>query len=138
MPLYEFAYQDENGDEQRFETFMNASDYKAEIPSPCGQFIAKRVFTSVPTHFGLSAAEKAVGVTNRRKEFGKWGKDMREKRQREHAPGTREHDSNEIWTGGENLKGILPEDKMVNNVMEKREREKMDKQLKEIAQKKSI
>lgn len=138
MPTYEYAYEDRDAIEHRFTASMTVSEYKAEIPSPCGEYTARRVFTPVATHLGMTAAEKTLGTTKSRKEYGNWAKDMRAKRKAQHAPGTREHDSNEIWTGGEDLKGILPEDRMVKNVVAKAESAKIDAQIKEISQKKSL
>lgn len=84
------------------------------MPCQCGkEGIAKRVFdNSVSVHQGLTANEKKIGTTKKRKEMGEFMKGQREVRKKTYGAGTREGQSNELWTGKEGMDGVtsLPVD----------------------------
>jgi hypothetical protein len=46
MPIYVYKYKDSSGEEHIFETFKNLGEDLLESKSPCGNYIAKRIFTS--------------------------------------------------------------------------------------------
>ena len=60
MPRYEFVCNCQN-EPKTFVISLSFSDYKAEIPCPCGNGTAKRVFNSFNVQEGLSAKEKQFG-----------------------------------------------------------------------------
>lgn len=105
MPRYEFVCSCEK-DEIVYVINMSFSDYKPEIPCPCGNGIAVRKFSSVTVQEGLTAKEKQFGTTKKRKNMADFMKDQREVRQKSYAPDTREAKSNEIWLGKEGLDGV--------------------------------
>ena len=68
MPRYEFICN--CSEEQKiFTVKLSISDYKSEIPCPCGDGLAKRKFGDVTVTHGLTANEKKFGTTNKRKEM---------------------------------------------------------------------
>ena len=85
---------------------MSFSDYKSEIPCPCGNGIAKRQFNDVNVAEGLTANEKKFGSTQNRKNMADFVKDQRDVRKQSYDPESREAKTNEIWTGKEGLDGI--------------------------------
>lgn len=105
MPLYEYAC-DCEGERRVFSVRLSLSEYKEELPCPCGNGMAKRVFSATPTRQGMSAFEKRIGTTSARKEMGDYMKDQREIRKKTYGSDTREGKSNEIWTGKEGLDGV--------------------------------
>lgn len=69
--------------------------------------MAKRVFdTSTSIQHGLTANEKRIGTTKKRKEMGEFMKDQREVRKKTYGSNTREGQSNELWTGREGVDGV--------------------------------
>ena len=62
--------------------------------------------TGISSGEGLTLNQKKAGTTKKRVEMGKFMKDQRTVRQKSYEPGTRQHDSNEIWTGTEGTDGI--------------------------------
>ena len=105
MPRYEFACTCSNI-EKIFVVRMSFSDYKSEIPCPCGDGIAKRQFNDVNVAEGLTANEKKFGSTQNRKNMAEFVKDQRDVRKQSYDPESREAKTNEIWTGKEGLDGI--------------------------------
>ena len=106
MPRYEYECNC-NGERKTFVLRISISEYKEEMPCPCGNGFGKRVFdSSVSVHHGLTAEEKRIGTTKTRKEMGKFMKDQRDVRKKTYGPDTREGKSNEIWTGKEGLDGV--------------------------------
>jgi hypothetical protein len=113
MPRYEYACEC-NGERNTFILHLSISEYKSEMPCICGkEGIAKRVFdNSAAVHRGLTANEKRIGTTKKRKEMGEFMKGQREVRKKTYGADTREGQSNELWTGKEGLDGVtsLPVD----------------------------
>jgi len=107
MPLYEFEYYDDNGDRFVFEDLFPSTADLSAIKSPCGKYDANKVPSSFAIQEGMTRKEKVSGTTKKRREFAQHCKSVRETRKKDAAPGTREHDSNELWMGNENLKGVL-------------------------------
>lgn len=109
MPLYEFKYVDDSGEQHHFEEWVGADDADAiaAVRSPCGRFPATRVFSAPPMRQGMTAAQKRAGTTKKRVEFSDYAKEQREVRKKESDPGTRAHESNEFWVGNESFKGVL-------------------------------
>jgi hypothetical protein len=108
MPLYEFEYFDEEGECFTFEDFLPATTDFTQVKSPCGKYNAvKQISSFAIGPEGRTRAEKTAGTTKKRVEFAKYAKDQREVRKKNSDPGTRAHDSNEIWMGNENLKGVI-------------------------------
>jgi len=105
MPRYEFACSCSE-DEKIFVIRMSFSDYKCEIPCPCGKGTAKRMFSDVNVAEGLTANEKKFGSTQNRKNMADFVKDQRDVRKQSYDPNSREAQTNEIWTGKEGLDGI--------------------------------
>ena len=92
---------------------MSFSEYKDEIPCPCGNGIAIRKFNSVTVNHGLTANEKKFGSSKQRKEMTEFVKNQRDVRKQSYSPDSREAKTNELWTGKEGLDGItsMPIDK---------------------------
>lgn len=92
---------------------MDISDYKDEIPCPCGIGKAKRQFNSFFVTQGLTANEKKSGTNPKRKEMAEFVKEQKNIRKQSYSPDSREAKTNELWTGKEGLDGItsLPIDK---------------------------
>lgn len=105
MPRYEYACEC-NGERKTFMMRFSLSEYKPEIPCPCGNGVARRIFSDVAVHQGLTAAEKSAGTTKTRKEMGEFMKDQRSVRKKTYGASTREGQSNEIWTGKEGLDSV--------------------------------
>ena len=105
MPRYEFACNCEN-EPKSFVISLSFSEYKEEIPCPCGNGIAKRVFNSFSLQDGLTAKEKQFGTTSKRKQMSEFVKDQTELRKKSYDPNSREAKTNEYWTGKEGLDGI--------------------------------
>ncbi len=112
MPRYEFICNCNNV-EKIYTVRMSIDEYKPEIPCPCGNGLAKRLFNTFSVQSGLTANEKKFGTTTKRKEMAEFTKNQKEVRKQSYAPDSREARSNEIWTGKEGLDGItsLPIDK---------------------------
>ena len=112
MPRYEYLckFKDEP---KKFTVSLSFNEYKEEIPCPCGNGIAKRVFNSFSLQDGLTAKEKQFGTTSKRKQMSEFVKDQTELRKKSYDPNSREAKTNEYWTGKEGLDGItsLPVDK---------------------------
>jgi len=116
MPLYLFEYYDEDKKRHEFQDFLNISDDFNNVKSPCGNFNAKKIISnSIASNYGLTAAEKDKGTTKQRSEYSKFMREQKQIRKKTYAPGTRENNSNEIWTGKEGRDGVteLPIDKKV-------------------------
>lgn len=109
MPTYDYEYADDNGDIHEFEQFIPLSEFERvdEVMSPCGCYKATRIFNVPGTQNGLTAAEKRSGTTRKRLDMAKWTRDKRVKRKKQAEPGTRDKDSNELWTGSEDLSGVF-------------------------------
>lgn len=107
MPLYEFEYYDDKGERQTFCEFYPISTDFSTIKSPCGNYEAKKLMATFAIHEGMTRAEKNAGTTKKRVEFAKYAKEQRDVRKKEAEPGTRAHDSNEIWVGNEKLDGVI-------------------------------
>lgn len=105
MPRYEFLCSCEN-EPKVFIVSLNFSEYKAEIPCPCGNGTAIRKFNNVTVQNGLTAKEKQFGTTTKRKEMADYMKDQKIVRKSSYDPLSRESKSNEIWLGKEGLDGI--------------------------------
>ena len=105
MPRYEFVCICQN-EPKTFVISLSFSDYKAEIPCPCGNGTAKRVFNSVNVQEVLSAKEKQFGTTSKRKQMADFVKEQKNVRKKSYDPSSRESQSNELWTGKEGLDGI--------------------------------
>ena len=112
MPRYEFICN--CSEEQKiFTVKLSISEYKSEIPCPCGKGSAVRKFSDVTVTHGLTANEKKFGTTNKRKEMAEFVKHQKDFRKQSYDPTTRESKSNELWLGKEGLDGVtsLPIDK---------------------------
>lgn len=83
----------------------------AQCPG-CGSKNTQRHYSSFAVHYGLTASQKSAGTTKKRVEMGQFMHDQKNKRKKEHAPGTREHDSNELWLGNEFKNGVLKKSDM--------------------------
>lgn len=108
MPIYEYEFEHEDGSIERFELMRSISERDSPALAPSGKGEGKRV-PSLPGAIlqGRTAAEKKVGTTNHRKEWGKYMKDAREKRKKNYSPTTREGMSNELWVGNEVKDGVI-------------------------------
>jgi hypothetical protein len=108
MPIYEYEFTHEDGAIERFELMRSISARDEPAPAPSGAGFGKRI-PSLPGAVieGLTAAEKRVGTTNNRREWGKYMKDNREKRKKNYSPTTREGSSNELWVGNEVKDGVI-------------------------------
>lgn len=109
MPNYEFEYVDDKGQVHYFEQWVDANrqDIVSEMKSPCGQYSATRLWSAAPMQMGMTSREKIAGTTKYRKEFTTHAKLQREERKKNAEPGSREHVSNELWTGNESFKNVL-------------------------------
>ena len=105
MPRYEFICSCEN-EAKSFVISLSFSEYKSEIPCPCGKGTAKRVFNSFNVQEGLTAKETQFGTTTKRKQMSEFVKDQKNVRKQSYDPTSRESKSNELWTGKEGLDGI--------------------------------
>lgn len=117
MPTYEFKCRkclDENNELFVFETYMpiykdqdkkEFNDISKAVCPRCNENTDYRVYGSFTMTTGMTLSEKNFGATKQRVETTKYLKEERRKRKREYDPGTRAHDSNELWTGN-NVKGI--------------------------------
>ena len=83
------------------ELHLSLSDYKSELPCPCGEGVMKRVFDSFSTKDGQTLNQKRHGATEKRMESGKWMKEETKKRKKDAPPDSREGVSNEYWLGNE-------------------------------------
>jgi hypothetical protein len=114
MPRYEYIC---NCDEEQksYTVRLSFSEYKSEIPCPCGKGLAVRKFSDVSVLHGLTANEKKFGSNKNRKDMAEYVKDQRDVRKKSYDPDSREANTNELWTGKEGLDGItsLPVDKKV-------------------------
>ena len=112
MPRYDFIC---NCTEQEivYTVRLSFNEYSNEIPCPCGNGIAKRMFNTFTVVEGMTANEKKFGTSKKRKEMTEFVKNQREVRKKSYAPDTREAKTNELWTGKEGNDGItsLPVDK---------------------------
>jgi hypothetical protein len=105
MPRYEYLCNCKD-EPKSYVISLSISDYKPEIPCPCGNGIAKRVFNSFEVTNGLTANEKKFGTTNKRRDMAEFMKDQKSVRKKSYDPNSREAQTNEIWTGKEGLDGI--------------------------------
>lgn len=105
MPRYEYACECD-GERKIFILRLPLSEYKPEVPCPCGKGTAKRVFNTVAVREGLTANEKRIGTTPKRKEMAEFMKDQRTARKKAYGSDTREGQSNELWTGNEGRDGV--------------------------------
>ena len=64
------------------------------------------MFNTFAGQEGLTANEKKLGTTNKRKQMAEFMKDQKTLRKKSYSADTREAKSNEIWTGKEGLDGI--------------------------------
>ena len=112
MPRYEYECSC-NSEKRIYVVRISFAEYKEEIPCPCGNGLAKRMFNDVFVTQGLTANEKKFGSSSKRKEMAEYVKDQREIRKKSYDPESREAKTNELWTGREGLDGItsLPIDK---------------------------
>jgi hypothetical protein len=106
MPVYVFEYYDEKGERHIFEEMFPVSSDFEQVTSPCGKFKAHKIPAVFNNTMGMTAAQKRHGTTKNRIEMGKFMQEQRDVRKKNYAPGTREHDSNEMWTGVEGKDGI--------------------------------
>ena len=105
MPRYEYICNCTD-EAKSYVISCSISDYKSEIPCPCGNGTAKRVFNTFAVQEGLTAKEKQFGTTTKRKEMAEFMKDQKGVRKKSYDPKSREAKSNEIWTGKEGLDGV--------------------------------
>ena len=105
MPRYEYLCKCKD-EPKKFTVSLSFNEYKEEIPCPCGNGIAKRVFNSFEVTNGLTANEKKFGTTNKRRDMADFMKDQKGIRKKSYDPNSREAKSNEIWTGKEGLDGV--------------------------------
>ena len=114
MPRYEYICNCD-GQEKSYTVRLSFSEYKPEIPCPCGKGLAARRFTDVSVVQGLTANEKKFGSNKNRKDMAEYVKDQRDVRKSSYDPNSREANTNELWTGKEGLDGItsLPVNKKV-------------------------
>ncbi len=111
MPSYDFqcaGCRYTNGTPYIFTVVQGMNDERVAVCDVCESPTRLRSFYAPPIHHGLTANEKAAGTTKQRFESGKYMKDQREKRKKKYGSGTREGDSNELWTGNEVKDGIIP------------------------------
>jgi len=116
MPLYLFEYYDDNGDRHEFKDFYSSDTNFDNIQSPCGNFKAQKIISDqFSMQSGMTASEKKQGTTKQRSEYSKFMRNQKDIRKSTYNPGSREFNSNEIWTGKEGLDGVtqLPIDKKV-------------------------
>ena len=106
MPKYEFEYYDDKGARHIFEDLYPYSHDFTIVKSPCGKYDAHRIPSTFNVAEGLTANQKVSGTTKKRVEMGKFMREQRTVRQNNYDPGTKEHDSNELWTGVEGKDGI--------------------------------
>lgn len=105
MPRYDYICQ--CSDEPKlFTVKVSYSEYQPEIPCPCGDGIAKRVYNDFTVLEGLTAQEKKFGTTTNRKNMADFVKDQKQIRKKSYDPESREAKTNELWTGKEGLDGI--------------------------------
>lgn len=102
MPIYEYEFTHPDGSAERFETIRPFATRDEPTPAPSGLGFGKRV-PSLPAAqvTGMTAAEKKLGTTSSRREWGKYMRDARDKRKQNYSPSTREGFSNELWVGNE-------------------------------------
>ena len=116
MPLYLFEYYDNENIRHEFQDFYSVNEDFNAINSPCGLYKACKIISDCfAMQGGMTATEKNSGTTKQRVEYSKFMKAQKEIRKKNYSPDTREHKSNEIWTGKEGLDGIteLPISKKV-------------------------
>lgn len=112
MPTYVFTCppcaEKEDAETAIFEVVQTMKDYTGSAACPdCGISTDQRIYTGFAVHEGMTANQKRAGATKRRMEFTKYAKDERTKRKKNAEPGTMDAVSNELWTGKENLKGVM-------------------------------
>lgn len=107
MPLYRFHYINENGEDFTFEELFSINEDISNIMSPCGKYKASLIIGPFSSSEGLTARQKHAGTTKSRVDTAKYMKEKRDIRKKNYAPGTRQHDSNEIWTGTETSDGLI-------------------------------
>ena len=105
MPRYEYLCNC-SSEPKIFTVSLSYSDYKPEIPCPCGSGEAKRIFNTFSVQEGLTAKEKQFGTTVKRKQMTEFVKDQKNVRKQSYDPNSREAKTNEYWTGKEGLDGI--------------------------------
>jgi hypothetical protein len=107
MPRYDFEYYDDSGQRHVFEDICSVNYDFSSKKSPCGKYDAiKLPPTGVISANGLTLNQKKAGTTKKRIEMGKFMREQRTVRKKNYEPGTRQHDSNEIWTGTEGTDGV--------------------------------
>jgi len=106
MPKYKFRCSNEECGLD-FDIRASADEYSSEQSCPNCANQSKRVFTTVSIHQGRTIAQKQSGASSKTIEHGKYMKDAREKRKRNHDPKSREAQSNELWVGSEVQDGVI-------------------------------
>jgi hypothetical protein len=118
MPLYEFKYEDSEGETHYFDDFMSydalkKTEEEGTLLSPCGNYRAERVM-SIP-HLGAEGptrAEKEAFVPGKktlseRRDLASHVRNMRDERKRNADPNDKLASSNALWTGKEDLSGVV-------------------------------
>ena len=121
MPLYLFEYFDDEGERHEFKDFYNFNHDFTLVKSPCGLYDAQKILsTEMAVQNGMTAAEKNQGTTKQRIEYSKFMREQKLIRKKTYDPNSREHKSNEIWTGNEGKDGVtqIPIDKKVSGKKE--------------------
>ena len=122
MPLYLFEYYDDKNERHEFKDFYDVGTDFSAILSPCGCFKAQKIISDqFSMQTGMTASEKKQGTTKQRSEYSKFMRNQKNIRKSTYTPDSREHKSNEIWTGKEGLDGVtqLPIDKKVVKTKDK-------------------
>lgn len=120
MPIYLFEYIDGEGQTHKFEQLCGVNDDFDSIMSPCGNYKAVKIIAPFNISSGVdtpTAFERSCGTTKRRKEFTSHVKQLRDDRKKNSEPGTRAHDSDELWIGNETIENKKPQ---VSKVVEKK------------------
>lgn len=102
----------------RFDHMTTMAEYdETNVSCPnCGSKNTKRLISSVGFVMGMTAAQRSSGTTSKRLDMANYMRDQRDKRKRQYAPGTKQHDSNELWTGNEIKDGVLKKSDMNQQV----------------------
>lgn len=84
---------------------MSAPPVEATCPE-CNQITQSKVF-SFSVQYGLTREDKEFGTSKGRLDYAKHIRNEREKRKKTAKPGTKDYDSNELWTGTETERGVI-------------------------------